>query len=414
MKKFSNLVMMALLTVCMGLTSCEDILGHWEKPTPVTPTAVSVTSITLSETTLNKKVGDAAVTLTATVAPADATDKSLTWSSDKETVATVADGVVTIVGTGTAIITATANDGSGVEATCTVSVGLLAGKFTINGNGNQVQFAQGNLQATTNDLGVTWTWGFAENQWDFIGDGGSETVGNEMVQAIDPYISGSGTVDLFGWVGASSSWTGVNQYGITWSDATSTSATDGYGDKDGDNGETLKSDWGNTIGTGWRTLTKDEWEWLLGPQTSPDPGTNCRMSSTIGGTLNARWVKAVVNSKNGLIIFPDEITWDATTMGTAPNTIHVPNDNYTYNTLTNDQWTALETAGCVFLPAAGYRSGSSVTKVDDEGNYWSSSPYSSNADYASSLYFSTNNDLNPADYYGRFFGFSVRLVLPAE
>ena len=37
MKKISNLLMMALLTIGMGLTSCEDILGHWEKPIP-TPT----------------------------------------------------------------------------------------------------------------------------------------------------------------------------------------------------------------------------------------------------------------------------------------------------------------------------------------------------------------------------------------
>ena len=41
MKKISNLVMMALLTVGMGLTSCEDILGHWERPVPVTPTPAS-------------------------------------------------------------------------------------------------------------------------------------------------------------------------------------------------------------------------------------------------------------------------------------------------------------------------------------------------------------------------------------
>ena len=46
----------------------------------------------------------------------------------------------------------------------------LSGKFTINENGDQVVFSRGNLQATTNDLGANWTWGFAENQWDYIGN----------------------------------------------------------------------------------------------------------------------------------------------------------------------------------------------------------------------------------------------------
>ncbi len=85
--------------------------------------AVKVTSITLDPTTLTKTVGADAVTLKATVAPDDATDKTLTWTSDKETVATVdADGKVSFVGVGTATITATANDGSDVKATCAVTV----------------------------------------------------------------------------------------------------------------------------------------------------------------------------------------------------------------------------------------------------------------------------------------------------
>ena len=53
-----------------------------------------VASITLNETKLIKKLGDAAVTLTATVAPDDATDKTVAWTSSNESVATVTDGVV--------------------------------------------------------------------------------------------------------------------------------------------------------------------------------------------------------------------------------------------------------------------------------------------------------------------------------
>lgn len=95
----------------------------------VVPATVPVTSITLNETTLNKKVGDPAVTLTATVAPDDATDKTVTWESSNTSVATVADGVVTFVGAGTATITATATNGTAdtaddKSATCTVTTAL--------------------------------------------------------------------------------------------------------------------------------------------------------------------------------------------------------------------------------------------------------------------------------------------------
>jgi len=95
----------------------------------VVPATVPVTSITLNETNLNKKVGDAAVTLTATIAPDDATDKTVTWESSNTSVATVADGVVTFVGAGTATITATATNGTAdtsddKTATCAVTVAL--------------------------------------------------------------------------------------------------------------------------------------------------------------------------------------------------------------------------------------------------------------------------------------------------
>ncbi len=62
------------------------------------------------------------LTLTATVTPENATDSSVTWSSSNEEVATVADGVVTGVAAGSATITATAADGSGVTGTYSVTV----------------------------------------------------------------------------------------------------------------------------------------------------------------------------------------------------------------------------------------------------------------------------------------------------
>ena len=61
--------------------------------------------------------------LTATVNPGNAENKSITWSSSDSSVATVnANGTVTAIANGTADITATAADGSGVSAKCSVTV----------------------------------------------------------------------------------------------------------------------------------------------------------------------------------------------------------------------------------------------------------------------------------------------------
>ena len=82
--------------------------------------AIVVTSVTLDKTELALTVGDAAVQLKATVAPDNATDKTVTWTSDKPAVATVdATGKVTAVAVGEAIITAQAGDKT---ATCKVTV----------------------------------------------------------------------------------------------------------------------------------------------------------------------------------------------------------------------------------------------------------------------------------------------------
>lgn len=85
------------------------------------PPIIHVESISLDETELNMLTGDRA-TLSATVLPDNAKNKSVTWSSSDESVATVNNrGRVTAVGAGTATITATTVDG-GLTATCTVNV----------------------------------------------------------------------------------------------------------------------------------------------------------------------------------------------------------------------------------------------------------------------------------------------------
>jgi len=80
-----------------------------------------VTGITLNKTSTT--IVDASETLTATISPANATNNSVTWTSSNTDVATVNEnGEVTAVASGTAIITATANDGSGVYRECYVRV----------------------------------------------------------------------------------------------------------------------------------------------------------------------------------------------------------------------------------------------------------------------------------------------------
>ena len=83
--------------------------------------ATPVAAVTLDKTSATLKVGETVV-LTATVKPDDATDKTVTWSTSDASVATVVDGVVTAVKSGTASITVRANDGSDMSATCVVEV----------------------------------------------------------------------------------------------------------------------------------------------------------------------------------------------------------------------------------------------------------------------------------------------------
>ena len=80
-----------------------------------------VTSITLDKSELFLYTGNSE-TLTATIEPDNATNKNVTWSSDNEAVATVDNGKVTAVKEGTATITVTAQDGSGVSTSCSVTV----------------------------------------------------------------------------------------------------------------------------------------------------------------------------------------------------------------------------------------------------------------------------------------------------
>lgn len=106
---------------------------------------VGVTGVTLNKTTLPLTVGDTE-SLTATVAPTDASNKAVTWKSNKESVATVdANGKVTAVAAGEATITVTTTDGS-FTATCTVTVSKVAGS---------ISYATQTVEKTTSDAAFT-------------------------------------------------------------------------------------------------------------------------------------------------------------------------------------------------------------------------------------------------------------------
>ena len=119
----------SLTNVTISNVAGDANLNYATTVAPVTVTTsvpvVAVTSVTVSSKTLNLEV-DQTCTLTATVTPDNATDKTVTWTSSNDKVATVVDGTVAAVGEGTATITATAANGK--KDTCKVTVKVPAHK----------------------------------------------------------------------------------------------------------------------------------------------------------------------------------------------------------------------------------------------------------------------------------------------
>ena len=290
-----------------------------------------------------------------------------------------------------------------------IPTGALNGLFSVSGNA-QVRFSQGNLQykASTN------TWRFAESQLDYIGTQnpdyygcwGGTVSGSDNANISQNY---SGWIDLFGW--GTSGWNNGNLYYYPYSaDANYDIQGYGYGPTNGVSynfgltGQYANADWGvyNAISNGgnqaglWRTLTGDEWDYLL---------------NTRGTLTGTRYAFATVNGIKGLILVPDN--WPEELALNDPN-----GGNYNSNTITAANWTnILEANGAVFLPAGGYRAGS-VYEVGRFGNYWASSCYP-NTYYANYFTF-YHYTYNYSTYHGayvnaiteRYEGMSVRLVHP--
>ncbi len=267
--------------------------------------------------------------------------------------------------------------------------------FSVSGI-DSVCFSPGNLQWSATGGGTTatshavagngtaaGTWRFAPNQWDMCG------YNNDSISS-----SYTGWIDLFGW--------GTSGYNKKYPFMTSISTTD-YG-----NGNSSISgtnyDWGvynaiynfktqttDTPGT-WRTLTSAEWSYLMDKR---------KTSSGI------RYAKATVLGVSGLIIVPDN--WNSSVYNLQKtNSVSA---KYESNTINASDWSRMDSAGCVFLPAAGTRYGTISDLVSNNGSYWSAEYIGS--DYVYYLFFNQNY-LDALGYGSKNSGYAVRLVRKAD
>lgn len=258
-----------------------------------------------------------------------------------------------------------------VNLSMSIVEGALSGLFSVSAS-KKVYFSKGNLMADFNSAGNSYTWSFANNQWGCVGD----RAANNAING-NGSVSTAGPVDLFGWSTTSTA------YGIH----NSTNNTDYHG---------YFRDWGtNDITNGgneanlWSTMSRYEWEYLIDSRTT--------------------WGRATVAGVCGLIILPDNYSGTAITCG---------NDSkWNTNTINEASWRDnYESYGAVFLPAAGYRTGTEIfhdPSFDEKrGYYWSSTSY---GDYGGHYVDLENNNLN-TDYTSKFgfYGMSVRLVRVAN
>ena len=229
------------------------------------------------------------------------------------------------------------------------------GLFSV-GNNKKVVFARGNLRYSP-ALGY---WSFTDEQYDVI-DGSNESIGS------------------FGW--------SADQSQQQWGAHHSTKNSDYAGDF---------ADWGintidNDVSNTWRTLSADEWNYLLNERD------------------NANLLKGVaqVGTTNGLVLLPDN--WVAPMGIEFKSGFHSDYGSEFYGlhqTFSIEQWQWMEAAGAIFLPADGVRSGNDTYFSNVYCNYWTSSPiYDSHAQYLC-----INSAEAFIDHNDRSNGRSVRLV----
>jgi len=263
--------------------------------------------------------------------------------------------------------------------------GALPGIFSVSAT-KKVYFSKGNLQATCTNAGgvgtATYSWNFAKHQYDYVGDkAGNTTIGSHEKGAV---------VDLFGWSSSDS------RYGIK----TATNYDDYYGDfVDWGKIPTLP---GNSAGDKWSTLSGSsggEWRYLLDLRSGDK-------APIIGTQTNARYAEVKVKGTAGLLIFPDSFTWPSS-VTSVPTTFNTCSSSWNEIDYTEADFAILETAGAVFLPTAGSRSGSKVESVGVAGSYWSSLMDDNTGAWY--IFFGPGS-VGTSASQARYLGFSVRLV----
>lgn len=281
----------------------------------------------------------------------------------------------------------------------------------------KVIFAPGNLQYL-GSAGGTGTWRFAEHQYDFMGDGpssGTSYQGNVAISGFTKYNASADkdvARDLFGW--------GTSGFENKYPYMTSTNTGSYYSGSLTD----TDYDWGvyhSASGTSsekitnggdysWRLFTSDEWCYVVNRERRVYTREDYMETKKL-------FAAATVVGVKGIIIFPDN--WD----GSLCKTIKYQNEsgvNYDGVICDAEKWAQFEKVGCVFLPAAHVRSGTSfLSTLLNEGNYWASTvqPVLSGTEYRGGTLQFTNTGaviLTKSNNQVRYFGQSVRLIRDVE
>lgn len=256
--------------------------------------------------------------------------------------------------------------------------GALSGEFTVSATKKKVYFSKGNLYAKKE--GDVWKWHFydKQHQYSSLWTGTSRTA-----YATDDEI------DLFTW-GYSASTSLVpngSNYVYGHTNMNDLLVYDKSSSEGGDDwGVAYCESNGIKVGT-WRTLTGDEWSYLINESDRMINDKPCYSNAVKGVSIEGVTYK-------GIFVYPDNYDGDVVS-----------------NSMT---WNSINAAGIIFLPAAGFRSsgGTSVGYAGYWGRYCSSSSYSSSTERV--LDFSESNVVT--NFTNRSDGHSVRLVtdVPAE
>ena len=256
------------------------------------------------------------------------------------------------------------------------------GVFSVS-KGKKVQFARGNLRYEGDIYGYESEWTMAKQQYEVLGE---ENIDNQGEWSFQKYPT-----DLLCW-STTNNYYGVSTY-YWWEEDDIVEAFKGNFVEWGEN-PTLISQ----LGAGWRTLSKDEWNYLLNERAN---AAQLKQFATIAIDEE--------NKVKGLVLIPDE--W------TAPDGVVIGDE------MNLEQWAAVEQTGVVFLPVTGHlwtwkddegHDQASVNGLDMIGNYWSSTPSSEDPDvFAFALNFN-DPDLVPTAEMERRLGCAVRLVKEVE